>query len=114
MTVIGAHPPRVDLVVHSGEPVDFTVPVLDDVGLPVTTLIGWTAAAQIRATPDGPILATFTATIVGVTVRITATKEQTVAWTFVAAQWDLIMTSPTGTPSPLCAGWVRLYPTITH
>lgn len=114
MTVIGAHPPRRDFVVYAGTPVDFTLPVLNADGTAVTTLVGWTAAAQIRATPDGPILAILTATIDGVTVRITATHEQTATWTFREAQWDLIMTSPTGIPTPFCVGWVRLYLTITH
>lgn len=112
---LGAHPPRIDLVVHAGEPVDFTVPVLDDAGVAVPSLSGWTAAAQIRTAPDSPtVLATLTAAVVGVTVRVTAPVADTAGWTWNTARWDLVLTSPTAVPHVLCAGWVRIYPTITH
>lgn len=115
MAVIGAHPARVDLTVHAGEPVDFTIPVLDDAtGLAVATLSGWTAAAQIRATPDGPVLHAFTPAIEGVGVRVTATAAVTAAWSFTTARWDVLLTAPDATPHVLCAGWVRVYPTTTH
>lgn len=112
--VVGAHPPRIDLEVHAGEPVDFTVPVLDEDDVPVASLTGWTPAAQIRAGSDGPLLATLTTAVTGSSVQITATGDVTAVWAFSAARWDLVITSPAGIPHPLCGGWVRLYPTITH
>lgn len=114
MTTVGAHPPKIDLVVHGGEPVDFSVPVLDAARAPVTSLAGWTAAAQIRLSADSPVLATLTTAIEGSTVRVTATAAATAAWTWHSGQWDLILTSDAAVPHILCAGWVRLYPTITH
>ena len=117
MTTVGTHPSRVDLAVHAGEPVDVTIPVLDgDTGLPVTSLNSWTVAAQVRAASGEPVLATLTAAVEGVTVRITATAAATAAWAWPSpsAQWDVVLTSPTAVPHVLCAGWVRLYPTITH
>lgn len=115
MAVIGAHPARVDLAVHAGESVDFTIPVLDEAGVAVTSLAGWSAAAQIRAAADSPtVLATLTATIDDVAVDVTATPADTSSWSWHAAQWDLVITDPTGAPHILCAGWVRLYPTTTR
>jgi hypothetical protein len=114
VTVLGTHPPRVDLTVHAGEPVDFTIPVLDAAGAPVVSLTGWTAAAQIRATPAGPVLHAFTAAINGASARVTATPADTAAWGFTSAQWDLLLTAPDSTPHILCAGWVRVYPTVTR
>lgn len=114
MTVtLGAHPTRIDIDVHAGEPVDFTVPVLDAAGV-AQSLSGWSAAAQVRASADGPVLHTFTTTIDGTAVRVTATAAATAAWTWPAGQWDLVLTSPTSVPHVICAGWVRVYPTITH
>jgi hypothetical protein len=114
VTTIGTHPPRVDLTVYAGEPVDFTIPVLDAAGAPVSTLSGWTAAAQVRVDPTGPVLHTFTALLTGAQARVTATPGQTAGWVFATARWDLILTAPDATPHVLCAGWIRVYPTITH
>ena len=101
--VVGAHPERIDLDVRVG--VDFTAPVLDAAGVGVTSLAGWTVAAQIRAGSSSPLLGEFTVTIVGTSVHVTATAATTAAWDWDAARWDLHV---------LCAGWVRLYRTITH
>lgn len=114
MTTIGAHPAQVDLTVHAGEPVDFTVPVLNSDGTAVSGLSGWTATAQARATADGPLLHTFAAAVDGATVRVTAAAAETSGWTFTRAQWDLLLTAPDSTPHVLCGGWIRVYPTITH
>jgi hypothetical protein len=115
-TTIGTHPARVDLAVHVGEPVDFTIPVLDAAGVAVTSLTNWTTAAQIRATPGGAVLATLATAVDGVTVRVTATAADTTGWSWPAssAPWDLVLTSPALVPHILCAGWVRLYPSITR
>jgi hypothetical protein len=116
ITTLGAHPDRVDLTVHAGERIDFSIPVLDADGAAVTSLAGWDPAAQVRAAPGGNVLATFATSIEGVTVRVTATSADTAAWAWPvsSAQWDLVLTSPDGVPYILCAGWVRLYPTITR
>jgi hypothetical protein len=111
--VVGEHPKRIDLIVYAG--VDFTAPVLDAADLPVSSLVGWTVAAQIRPAPDGPLLGVFTVTIDDVSVHVTATAATTAAWAFTAARWDIVLTNPVGEPQPpLCAGWVRRYPTITR
>ncbi len=111
--VIGAHPERIDLDVRVG--VDFTAPVLDAADLPVSSLAGWTVAAQIRASAGGPLLGELTVVIDNTSVHVTAAAATTAAWTFDAARWDLVLTNPGGIPQPpICAGWVRLYRTITH
>jgi hypothetical protein len=115
VTTVGTHPPRVDLTVHAGEPVDVSIPVLDgSTGLAVSTLAGWTAAAQVRGTPDGPVLHTFAPTVEGTSVRVTASAAATAAWTFTTARWDVVLTDTAAVPHVLCAGWVRIYPTITR
>lgn len=114
MAVIGAPPARLDIGVYGAEPVDFSVPVLQSSGQPVETLAGWSAAAQVRADPATDLLFAFTVAIEGVAVRVSATSTQTAAWTFTAAQWDLVLTGPGGVLVPLVAGWVRRHPTITH
>lgn len=116
MTTLGAHPPRIDLVVHAGEPVDFTVPVLNPDATAVSTLAGWSPAAQVRAAAGQPVLAELTCTVSGTAVQVTAAGADTAAWAWPGstAQWDLVVTSPAGVPHILCAGWVRLYPSITR
>ncbi len=114
---VGAHPSRFDFVVHAGEAVDFTISDLTSNGAAVTSLTNWTAAAQIRTAPDSPtVLATLTAVVDGLTVHVTATAAATAAWAWPgnSAQWDLVLTSPALVPHILCAGWVRLYPSITR
>ena len=114
MTTLGTHPPRIDLTVRAGEPVDFTVPVLDETGVAVSSLTGWTPTAQVRAATGQPVLATLTCTVAGGSVQVTATGVDTMAWSWTSAQWDLVLTSPAGVPHVLCGGWIRLYPTITR
>ena len=110
MTVLGAHPKRLDLYVHPGDPVDFSVPVLDDDAAAVD-LSGWTIAAQATA-PDGVLLHTFTATgsALGV-VEVSATESETAAWawTVYAARLTVTAAPPAGSPIPITSGWVRLY-----
>lgn len=116
-TTLGTHPPRIDLVVHAGEPIDFTVPILNEDGSAVTfSLAGWTPTAQIRVAAGQPVLATLTCTIIGTSVAVTATGAETAAWSWPSSsgQWDLVLTSPAGIPHILCGGWVRLYPSITR
>lgn len=111
MTVLGAHPARLDLVVHTGDPVDFTVPVLDTLGVtPSGWPSGWTAAATATA-PDGTVLHTFTATLTSTTVEVAATGAQTAAWAWsaYAARLKVTVTPPAGAAETVGLGWVRLY-----
>ena len=110
---LGAPPARLDVDVRAGEPIDFSVPVLDAAGVALS-LTGWTGAAQVRASAAGPLLHAFTVALGVGEVRVTATGVQTAGWTWRAACWDLVLTDPFGVSTLLVAGWVWLYPTITH
>ncbi len=109
MTVLGAHPARLDLVVHPGDPIDFSVPVLDADGA-AQSLAGWGVAATASA-PDGTVLHTFSTSISGTSIRVQATAAETRAWLWNVYAARLVVT---GTPVSevaveLAVGWIRLY-----
>ena len=112
MTVLGAHPARLDLVVHPGDPVEFTESVLDDDGT-AADLTSWAVAAVISA-PDGQLLHTFTTTVpspaTGV-IQVAATSTETAAWRWPVYAGRLVLTAtpPGGSAIPITTGWVRLY-----
>ena len=109
MTVLGAHPARLDLVIHPGDPVDFSVPVLDSAGA-AQNLSGWTVAAT-ASSPDGAVLQIFTAVVSGTSVRVTATTAQTRAWAWPGYAARLVVTGapPAEAAAELATGWIRLY-----
>jgi hypothetical protein len=110
MTVIGAHPQRLDLYVHAGDPVDVAIPVADSLGVAVS-LSGWTCAARAYD-PSGTVLWDFSPTIVSNQIRVTATSAQTATWTWLpyAARLVVTATPPAGAPMPITTGWIRFYP----
>lgn len=109
MTVLGQHPARLDLAVHPGDPIDFTVPVLDADDA-AQDLSGWAVAATATA-PDGTVLHTFTTTVSGTSIRVQASTAETRAWLWSVYAARLVVT---GTPVAeaaieLATGWIRLY-----
>lgn len=105
---VGAFPQDVDVEVYAGEPVDFTVPVLDATNA-AQSVAGWTGTAQVRRYPGGPLLHTWTLTLGSSGVQVTATSEETAAflsWPTRAVRWDLWVTEPTEDPRPVCRGRV--------
>jgi hypothetical protein len=78
MTELGAHPQRLDLTMHAGDPIDVAIPVLDSDGVSVS-LSGWSAAAGAYDT-GGAVLWDFTPTVVSNAIRVTATSAQTGSW----------------------------------
>lgn len=109
MTVLGAHPQRLDLYIHPGDPIAIAMPVLTGAGA-AQSLSGWTAAATVKA-PDGQLLWDFAPTIVTDQIQITATSVQTATWAWPVYAGRLIVTgTPSGGgPVPVALGWVRLY-----
>lgn len=109
MTVIGAHPARLDLYVHPGDAIDFGVPVLDADDAAVS-LSGWTCTATVTA-PDGTLLHDFDPDITDDQVRVTAEPAATAAWAWqvYAGRLQVTATAPGGGPVLLLSGWVRLY-----
>jgi len=106
---LGQHPQRLDLYIHPGDPIDFTVPVLDAAGA-AQSLAGWAVAATATA-PDGTALHTFTTSPSGTSIRVQATTAQTRAWLWSVYAARLVVT---GTPVSeaaieLATGWIRLY-----
>lgn len=111
MISLGAHPTRLDLYVHAGDPIDFAVPVLDGAGV-AQSLSGWTADATVTD-PDGALLHDFAPVIADDQIRVTADSATTAAWTWtwpLAARLRVTATSPGGGPLPIATGWVRFYP----
>jgi len=109
VTVLGAHPARLDLVVHPGDPVDLLVPVLDGDG-EAQDLSGWSVAAP-ATDPNGTVLHNFTTAISGTSVEVSASTAETRAWAWSGYAARLVVT---GTPVAeaaveLAVGWIRLY-----
>jgi hypothetical protein len=109
MTQIGAHPQRLDLVVHAGDPIDVGIPVYDSSGATVT-LSGWTASAHALDL-NGTVLWDFTPSIVSNQIRLVATSAQTGAWSWspYAVQLVVTATPAAGAPVPVTNGWIRFY-----
>lgn len=111
MTEIGAHPARLDLTVHAGDPVDTLVAVLESDG-DSQSLDGWTVTAKALDPTNGTVLHTFTTTGVAGSIRITATPAETRAWswTYYAVPLEVTAAPPAGAASPITAGLLRFYP----
>jgi hypothetical protein len=109
MTVLGAHPARLDLYIHPGDPIDFSVPVLDSAGAAVS-LVGWSVAAT-ATDGGGAQLHNFAPTIVSNQIRVQATSAQTGAWAWTpyAARLIITATPAAGAPIEVVVGWIRLY-----
>jgi hypothetical protein len=121
-TTIGRDPARIDIDVNAGEPIDFTVSVLDATGA-AQSLTGWTLTATVRRDANSPVLHTFTAVAVAPSgtpgtanydpggVKITASGAQTALWTnwlVPSVRWTLWLTPPASEPYLHAAGWVRV------
>lgn len=111
MAVIGAHPTRLDEVVHAGDPVDTLVAVLESDG-DSQSLDGWTVVARALDPTSDAVLHTFTTTGVAGSIRITATPVETRAWswTYYAVRLEVTAAPPAGAASPIANGWLRFYP----
>jgi hypothetical protein len=109
VTVVGAHPARLDLDVHPGDPIDVGVPVVDAAGVAVS-LAGWTAGAT-ATDAGGAVLHNFAPAIVSDEIRVAATGAQTGVWLWSAYAARLVVTAtpPAGSPVEVAVGWIRLY-----
>jgi hypothetical protein len=107
---------QVDVEVYAGEPVDFTVPVLDASDA-VQDVTGWTGTAQVRRYPGGPLLHTWTLALSSAGVQVTADGEDTAAftsWPTMQARWDLWVTEPGEDARPVCRGRVLVRSRISQ
>ncbi|MBV9919993.1 MAG: hypothetical protein JOY78_03935 [Pseudonocardia sp.] len=111
MTSLGAHPQRLDLYVHPGDPIDVSIAVLDGSGAtPGTWPTSWAQAANITDA-DGALLWSFVPTTTSTAVVLSATSQATATWAWSAYAGRLVVTvtPPGGGPAPLALGWVHLY-----
>jgi hypothetical protein len=108
---IGGDASRIDIDVYAGEPIDFTVEVLDGANAPVVDFTGWTLAASVHTGRGATVLHTLSLTGAADGVTVTAAAEDTAewaGWAVTVARWDLWVTPPVGDPSVAAAGWVRV------
>lgn len=105
---VGTRPREVDIDVLAGEPIDFTVPVLDAASA-VVPATGWTGVAQVRPHAGGALLHTFTLAASADGFRVTADPADTLTWAqwrYPLARWDLWVTPPAEDARPLAIGRV--------
>lgn len=83
------------------------------------SVTNYTAELEFRDKPDGTLL--FLATtengylaVISQSVVLSVPGAITGAWTFVSAQYDLFVISPTGKRSKVARGSVVVYPSITQ
>lgn len=108
MTPLGVHPQRLDIALRPGDPIDFSVPVLDAAGS--VDITGWTPAAT-ATTPDNTFSYTLATVIAGNKVRVSAAGSVTHTWAWPAYAARLVVTAapPTAAPVEIVVGWIRLY-----
>lgn len=117
-----------DLLLKQSCDITVALTVVDASGAPITNPTGWTAKAQIRTYPGGPVLfewntspsagqgtATLTYNaITGITtLSLIATKAQTALFTWGSAMWDCYLTTPGGLTACVVEGTVAVNPAIT-
>lgn len=111
-------PLRYDLRIRQGATWSVTVPVLAADGTAVNPT-GYTAKAQVR---DGYAAATalyeWSATAGNLTlgaegITLSVPPATSAAWTWRLGRWDLELTAPSGTVTPLVEGSVIVDPEIT-
>lgn len=103
---VGIRPQKIDVDVLAGEPIDFTVPVLDDDDV-AQNATGWTGLAQVRPHAGGRLLAepTLSFSAAGVRVQVADTSGWA-DWRSPLARWDLWVTPPAEESRPLARGRV--------
>lgn len=104
---------------NQGETSSLIFPVLDEFGAPVT-ITGWTAKAQIRSAPGIPtVLYEWSAnngniTVAGSSVTLRVSASDSAAWTWLTAEYDLILTDTNGNVYRIAEGAVVVDPAITQ
>lgn len=105
-------PPVFDLLIYAGDTFTMAATVTQG-GVPFN-LTGYTAAAQIRATPTAAVLAAMAATIAANVITLNLTAADTAALPAAVAVWDLRITSPVGAVTTLLAGDAKVTPSVTR
>lgn len=108
-----------DLIVNQGVDLGFRWPVFDADNEPVD-LTGWTARMQARDKAGGILRAEWTTDLNGGLtfedmnfLRLDIAAEQSAAWSWRKAQYDIHLSSPTDGPFYLAGGWIQVVPSVT-
>jgi len=91
-------------------------PITDAAGAPAD-LTGYTARCQVRVRedPDAELLAELTASVVGSTVVVQWTAEESLLWDWTSGYSDVLLIAPDGTPRQyIWQGILRLDKAVTH
>lgn len=117
------------LYLKQGSDITIIMTVVTASGNPITDPAGWTTKAQIRSSPEGPVLYEWNTTPgsgIGTaeltyddtgkvsTLTLTTTNAQSSQWTWSSAMWDVFLTTPGGLAACVAEGNVSVTPAITH
>jgi hypothetical protein len=117
------------LLLKQGSDITVALTVVNDDGGPIINPVGWTAKAQIRSTPTGPVLFEWNTTPgpgagsavllydpdLGVsTLNLIVTKTQSAGFTWGSALYDCYLTNPLGLTACVVEGNVAIDPAITQ
>lgn len=89
-------------------------PITDEVTDLPQDLTGWTAAAKVRGTASGTLLADLAPTTSGSSVVITVSAATSLTWTWTHGVFDLLLTDDAGVTYQVVGGTVTLRPAVTH
>lgn len=104
-----------ELVLRQGVPSGWVLPILDSNGDPAD-LSGYTAKCQVRSREvfSAPLLAELTATVVGSTVVVQWTAEQSLLWDWTSGYSDILLLDSQGVARQyLWQGMVRMDRAVT-
>lgn len=116
---------RDDLVIPQGSSWPHSWTGITDSAGNLLNLTGWSVRAQIRSSPSSPIVlfewnttpgpGIGTATASGSTVTITLTgTADSAGWAFLSGVYDVVLTDPSGHPTRIVEGSIRITPSVTH
>jgi len=104
------------LILRQGVDGGFVWPIADAAGAPAD-LTGCTARCQVRVREDpaATLLAELTASVVGSTVVVQWTAEESLLWDWTSGYSDVLLIAPDGTPRQyIWQGILRLDKAVTH
>lgn len=115
---------RDDLVIPQGSTWNRSWTVTDANNNPLT-ITGWSVRSQIRSSATSPVVlfewnttagaGIGTASVSGSTVTITLTgTTDSALWTFMTGVYDVVLTDPSGHPTRIVEGSIRITPSVTH
>lgn len=107
---------KYDLIVKQGATYRRWFPVLGDNDQPLSSLVGWSAVGQVRASyaPGAPLLHTLDLTFDGSYLVLVIPDAVSSAWAWRLARYDVELTAPDGDVTDFLEGSVVVRPEITR